>query len=218
MKYNLYPFSSHSYITLLISSLSSVCDFIIMLMGSLSQDLYISWCCYQPVSAQYYTYYALALNIIQTMFTDRVNTVSVWKSLNGGLRWKDKSSAVIWLPFCWIKDWQQRVGKGLLEGGYIIELDGGMKRRRGGVPNEGMGVVQCWPACLFSVCSCVCIYASVSVSFWVCFLCSSDGECLCECACVLVGELKGDLNASVEGGCFERRRSGGCEAALQRDG
>lgn len=47
-------------------------------------------------------------------------------------------------------------GKGLLEGGCIIELGSGMKRRRGGVPNEGMGVVQRRPACLF-------VYACVSI-------------------------------------------------------
>lgn len=40
------------------------------------------------------------------------------------------------------------LGKGLSEGGCIIELGGGMKRRRGGVPNEGVGVVQCQPVCV----------------------------------------------------------------------
>lgn len=77
------------------------------------------------------------------------------------------------------------LGKGLVGGGCIIELVGGMKRRRGGVPNEDMGVVQCWPARLFVfVCSCVCIYASVSVSYCECVLSvrvmANVGVCMCK--------------------------------------
>lgn len=48
--------------------------------------------------------------------------------------------------------------KGLSEGACIIELCGGMKGRKGGVQNEGMGAVQCM--CIHVLC----IYTSVSVS------------------------------------------------------
>lgn len=95
-----------------------------------------------------------------------------------------------------------------------------MKRREGGVPNEGMGVVQCCPAYLF-VCSYVChICSFVSVPYCVCFLCSSNKQCLCvckcarptECVCVLL-RVKGGSQCFCGGGCFERRRGGGGQCA-----
>lgn len=70
----------------------------------------------------------------------------------------------------------------MLEGGCVIELGGGMKRRRGGVPNEGMGVVQCWPACLSA---CLCVHVCVCMPLYL-YLIVSVFSLFKQCLCVNV--------------------------------
>lgn len=143
---------------------------------------------------------------------------SSWKNLNGGLGWKDKSSAVIWLSFCWIKDWQWRVWwRACRNGGlyYWIVWWNEEKERWSPKWRHGSGAV-CVPVCVCAFMCCVSIppylYRLVAV-FCLYEQCAGVSEC------VLAWELKEDLSASVEGGCFEQRRRGAVrDAALQRDG
>lgn len=101
---------------------------------------------------------------------------SSWKNLNGGLGWKDKSSAVIWLSFCWIKDWQWRVWwRACRNGGlyYWIVWWNEEKERWSPKWRHGSGAVC---VCLFVyVHSCVAyLYLRICIALLPCFVCMSN--------------------------------------------
>lgn len=137
---------------------------------------------------------------------------SSWKNLNGGPGWKDKSSAVIWLSFCWIKDWQWRVWWRACRRGPVL-LNCVVEWKEGKVESK----MKVWERC--SVCAFMCCVSIPPYLYRLVAVFCLYEHCAGVSECVSAWELKEDLSASVEGGCFEQRRRGAvCEAALQRDG